>query len=390
MASKLPKEALDFAKQMGLNLNEMKPEAQDIWRMLNEMHSRSPAEYDSFVQQTFEEHKEENLSGNDTKEQKVIRPTAGLSVITNTIGGNDGIKVRDVDSKGKILFVNLCTHEALQKPKDQNNKEVSSVNVLSTDGFEIPMMIGKARDIESTSLVIDVLVHPIVLELSKIDKKFHKQLIDLALESTKSESGIEMNLSDWKISNKFYEGGRGDDKSIPALFPVSNPSEDSNESKKRQNVLSNPSNLMKSIQIDNENIEIDCNTILSNLQTQNSTGKSPKSRLVSEVGRDDMIDETLSPPVIELLKPILGDKPLIEATKTKFKKGFLNNATIIDENLSEKVSVDSKPLLLPSKQDVVEIDKLFNELDDEWSTQVVQNKSNSNPYDINFDDLMVV
>ena len=57
----LPPEAIKFAKSMGIDMTGIEAEAEDMWRMLNEMHSKSPLEYHQFVQQQFEEAKEEGI-----------------------------------------------------------------------------------------------------------------------------------------------------------------------------------------------------------------------------------------------------------------------------------------------------------------------------------------
>lgn len=60
MKSKLPKEALLFAKTMGLNLDGLEPEAEDIWKMLDDLSNKDPIQYQEFVSQQFQNQKETN------------------------------------------------------------------------------------------------------------------------------------------------------------------------------------------------------------------------------------------------------------------------------------------------------------------------------------------
>lgn len=55
---KLPAEAIKFAKSMGLDLNGLEPEAEDIWKMLDDMSTRDPLQYEAFVSQQFDNAKE--------------------------------------------------------------------------------------------------------------------------------------------------------------------------------------------------------------------------------------------------------------------------------------------------------------------------------------------
>jgi hypothetical protein len=49
MASKLPPEALKFAKQMGVPLDGLEAEAEDMWAMLNDMSSKDFSGYQRFI-----------------------------------------------------------------------------------------------------------------------------------------------------------------------------------------------------------------------------------------------------------------------------------------------------------------------------------------------------
>jgi hypothetical protein len=80
-APKLPKEAVKFAKSMGLDLDGLEPEAEDIWKMLDEMSNSNPAQYEQFVSQQLQSAKEDVTKKVDPKEERrSFRPIGKLVV----------------------------------------------------------------------------------------------------------------------------------------------------------------------------------------------------------------------------------------------------------------------------------------------------------------------
>lgn len=77
MSRKLPKEALAFAKTLGVDLKGLEPEAEDIWKMLEEMSTNCPAQYENFIQQTFEENKSAGEGNSNDSSERFIRPKSG-------------------------------------------------------------------------------------------------------------------------------------------------------------------------------------------------------------------------------------------------------------------------------------------------------------------------
>lgn len=76
---KLPAEAIKFAKSMGLDLNGLEPEAEDIWKMLDDMSTRDPLQYEAFVSQQFESAKEGGEKGSKPEDEKrSFRPAGKL------------------------------------------------------------------------------------------------------------------------------------------------------------------------------------------------------------------------------------------------------------------------------------------------------------------------
>ncbi len=70
---KLPPDAMQFAKKMGIDLTGLEPEAEDIWKMLENMANTNPSQYQDFVKQQFENSKDDVQNGAATK--RSLRPT---------------------------------------------------------------------------------------------------------------------------------------------------------------------------------------------------------------------------------------------------------------------------------------------------------------------------
>jgi hypothetical protein len=78
-APKLPREAVQFAKSMGLDLDGLEPEAEDIWKMLDDMSRSNPLQYEQFVEQQLKSAKEEEGKGAPGKEKRSFRPTGNIA-----------------------------------------------------------------------------------------------------------------------------------------------------------------------------------------------------------------------------------------------------------------------------------------------------------------------
>lgn len=187
-----------------------------MWAMLNKMSMDNPVEYEQFVGEQLKKGK----LNDDSEEGKgrMIRPQAGFCIKCITTG-NDGLKVRDFNKRlGKDFFVNFCSHEALEPPKDRNGQPVFDER-QSADGMEIPLVVGIHRDIDETSIGIDVVLHPVLIRRCDAHNVFKSQVIDLALEWVAKECPVQFNPK-YKPVDTPYVGGRGEDKSTPVLFPV--------------------------------------------------------------------------------------------------------------------------------------------------------------------------
>jgi hypothetical protein len=229
--SSLPPEVKKFAKQMGLNLHGLEAEAEDIWEMLTKMSMNNPLEYEQFVAEQIKNGKlNENPQNEATTPSpgadptstpsRMIRPKVGFCIVCLTTG-NDGIKVRvNQTNSGKKFFINFCSHEGIEVPKDKYGNPVYDDRV-SADGMEIPLVIGNHRDIDDNqSLAIDVIVHPIVISRCESHNIFRSQIIDLGLQWVANECPVQFNKRYQQVTDRSYAGGRGAEKSTPVLLSV--------------------------------------------------------------------------------------------------------------------------------------------------------------------------
>lgn len=219
---KLPKAAALFAKQMGLDLTGLEAEADDIWSMLNNMSEDNPMQYESFVQEQMENKARAEKLEPEGESAKYFRPTAGFCIRTQTTGG-DGIKVRE-RGQGKKLFVNICSHVALEPPRDQSGKPAMDER-LSADGLQFPLLIGPTRDCQDSdgadAIAIDVIFHPAVIHHCLLQSQFKSQIVSLALQWVKQDATVEFDEYMWQpLKSPEYMGGRGVDDSTPVLMSV--------------------------------------------------------------------------------------------------------------------------------------------------------------------------
>lgn len=220
--SKLPKQAIQFAKQMGLDLNGLTAEAEDIWAMLDDLASNKPDEYTEFVQEQFENSKTNEV---DKEGGKYFRPEVGFCIRLITTGG-DGIKVRDStinEKSGKKLFINMCSHPAIEPPTDQSGTPVLD-DRPSGDGLQFPLLIGPLRDTEDAdgapAIAVDAIFHPSVVLKCKLHISFKRQVIDLTMQWVQQETGVLFDKLWTPLKSPEYMGGRGHNRDTPVLFSV--------------------------------------------------------------------------------------------------------------------------------------------------------------------------
>ena len=215
----LPSDAMKFAKQLGIDLAGLEPEAREIWEQLNKLSMDNPVEYERFVADQMQLAKEEE-NGKGSKKNRSFRPNAGFCVETTSFGG-DGVKVRDADSNdGKKLYLNMCYSELIEDPKDKQGNVVELTR-QTADGLEIPLIIGPVRKVDDETNAVDVIFSKMVMDLCKKEKYFKQQIIELAADWVKQETKLQFNKMQCEVvAEVLYKGGLGDDKTTPILFHV--------------------------------------------------------------------------------------------------------------------------------------------------------------------------
>ena len=178
-------EIMAMLKSQGVDMKGFEAEAEDIWQTLNELSEKSPEEYRQFIENqmidmkddmktkttsphpstnqpppvpvylpgmipgiipTTKNHNNSTTSTSTTttkapaeEEDKVFRPTAGFSLSVQTTSG-DGLKIR-AEGQGKILFVNFCSHAALEPPFEPQYGRVLDMSTMwklrSADGLQV-------------------------------------------------------------------------------------------------------------------------------------------------------------------------------------------------------------------------------------------------------------
>lgn len=417
MNSKLPKEAFAFFKSMGIDINSLEPEAQDMWTKLNDMHSKSTVEYESFLQgilteenkQKFFDNPSENKDSSVKENEILIRPEAGISIECRTVG-NDGIKIRDLNANVKrVLFINICTHKGLQCPKDEENNLIEGTVIQNTNGIEIPMVIGKIRDenfVEildsyinqsgntSTKLAIDVIVNPIILSTCRVNSRFQDDLLKLLMDCIEAERNIIFDKSISKISQNNYEFGRGENKSKPVLFPISVDQVTNRETAQTpasllEKVISAKSSPFQDDKKVNElemllpssnqgkvNALRSSSSLVKIQELKENSYPSEEIRISQESSNCSLQDTTIREEIVSSSSDIGRQKTSIVASS--MKKGFLNNKDVTNNKQSQQ---KSNPEL--SNREQKEVDQLFRNADEEWETQ-------SSKYEADSEDLFQV
>ena len=141
-------EILSMMKSQGINVEGFEAEAEDIWESLDDMSKKNPEEYRDFIRSQYEssltsqgdqnEEEKSTATNMPTESDRFFRPIAGFSIKSKTSAG-DGIKVRFADD-GKIIFINFCSHPAIEAPLDRMGHHIGTRNLsqmTSADGLKV-------------------------------------------------------------------------------------------------------------------------------------------------------------------------------------------------------------------------------------------------------------
>ena len=70
------------------------------------------------------------------------------------------------------------------------------------------------------SLAVDVIMHESVVNECFRDRRFRRDVSQLALDSVVSETRVQTDENIVSVDTCAYKGGRGDKKDVPVLFPL--------------------------------------------------------------------------------------------------------------------------------------------------------------------------
>jgi len=195
-----------MARQLGIDEAEFGEQGEQMWSMLDDLATNDPEAYDAFVKQQMDEHAE------DAKKPKGKHfiPEAGFVI---KILKSDQIKV----------FLNVCHHQAVQRPRDHADRPVTDDPRQPTDGMEIPMAIGQVRECNDNKnescLAVDVAVHPWVTSRCESDRGFKREVMKLAIDSVASECSLKL-VRPGKLIQSRYKGGEGENGTKPVPFMI--------------------------------------------------------------------------------------------------------------------------------------------------------------------------
>ncbi|KAJ0407543.1 hypothetical protein P43SY_006861 [Pythium insidiosum] len=171
----------------------------DVWRMLDDMAEKDPKGYQQFIHEQLQDGPPE------VAQRRSFNPVPGL-VVKCTMQTSNG--------KREKLFVNLCSHEIIDIPKNPNSdREVprDTRAVPSTSNLQIPLVVGKRRSIKDFSgtecSAIDVVFHPWVLERCAWDASFKGDVLKLALHWVQQDAKLVLSPPTGKFIKSQYKGG---------------------------------------------------------------------------------------------------------------------------------------------------------------------------------------
>ena len=122
--------------------DNLQKEAEDIWNMLNNLAETDPEQYAKFVRESTES------AIQSQRKQKHFVPSAGFDIKTRITNQLEKKVVEHGQDATMKLFVNICSHQAIEAPKDRAGRPVDlNGNRMSAHGLEIPLVVGESRKI---------------------------------------------------------------------------------------------------------------------------------------------------------------------------------------------------------------------------------------------------
>lgn len=240
------------AQQMGLRPEDFGADAQQLWGALGRMAASDPRRYQEFIQEQLRDgppsnQAEQQPSGAQepaaNARPRFFLPRAGFVVKAAAV---HTVKYQRRETK---LFLNCCAHEVVGAPRNPNNgKPVPDDTraVPTTNSLEIPLVVGKPRELRDTngegvSLVVDVVFHDWVMRRCAWDANFKREILKLAIHWVQQDTKIQLVAPTGKLIKSRYKGGVAVGTDIITSKFYLDPKEGGNQS----DTIASPSDLLK-------------------------------------------------------------------------------------------------------------------------------------------------
>ncbi|GMH59918.1 hypothetical protein TrRE_jg3306 [Triparma retinervis] len=219
---KLPREVAAMAKQMGIDMSEMGGQAENMWSMLNDMSQNDPQAYEEFIKEQMDGAQEE--AEENKKKARTFTPNPSFVVKAKFSNANSGLKIKNakgVEASGK-LFINMCSHDGVQRPLDTQGSPVSD-DRPGLDNLQIPLVVGDLRPAADAGgdpvAAVDIVLNPWCIEMVMKNNVFRAQIVELGLNWLQQEQHCKLEKG-WKVIKSKYKGGTGDRGDKPVPFPI--------------------------------------------------------------------------------------------------------------------------------------------------------------------------
>jgi len=110
------------------------------------------------------------------------------------------------------LFVNVCSHDGIQRPLDTQGNPVAE-DRPSLDNIQIPLVVGDLRPTTDASgetvAAVDIVFNPWCIKMVESNNVFRAQIVELGLNWLQQEQHCKLERR-WKVIKSKYKGGTGD------------------------------------------------------------------------------------------------------------------------------------------------------------------------------------
>ena len=128
---------------------------------------------------------------------------------------------KGVEASGK-LFINMCSHEGVQRPLDTQGNPVSD-DRPGLDNLQIPLVVGDLRPTSDVGgdpvAAVDIVLNPWCIKMVLKNNVFRAQIVELGLNWLQQEQHCKLEKG-WKVIKSKYKGGTGERGDKPVPFPI--------------------------------------------------------------------------------------------------------------------------------------------------------------------------